>query len=229
VIGDQLDVLARLRAVLPARWFPDSAPILDGLLSGLAAGWSWVYQQLHYVQAQTRIATATGIWLDIIAQDYFGARLVRRAGQSDPALRSAIRRELFRERGTRGAIVAVLRDLTGRPPLIFEPAHPADTGGYTTSSGGGGGGGGGGVAYGSAGGWGSLALPFQCFVTAYRPLGGGIAMVGGWCSGGGAYGQGAIEYASLAMVQTQVTDEDIYNAVADVLPIATIGWTKIAD
>ncbi|HEY7579410.1 MAG TPA: hypothetical protein VH855_17590 [Acetobacteraceae bacterium] len=219
-----MDVLARLRAVLPARWFPDSAPVLDGLLSGLAAGWGWIHQQLRYVQAQTRIATATDIWLDIIAQDYFGARLVRRAGQSDPAFRSAIQRELFRERGTRGALVAVLQDLTGRPPLVFEPARPADTGGYTSSAGGGGG-----VAYGSAGGWGSLALRFQCFVTAYRPLGGGIAMVSGWCSGSGAYGQGAIEYASLAMVQTQVTDEDIYNAVADVLPVATIGWTKIAN
>jgi hypothetical protein len=54
-------------------------------------------------------------------------------------------------------------------------------------------------------------------------------MVSGWSSGGGAYGQGAIEYASLAMVQAQVTDEDIYNAIADVLPVATIGWTKIVD
>jgi hypothetical protein len=31
------------------------------------------------------------------------------------------------------------------------------------------------------------------------------------------------------MVQAQVTDGDIYNAVAGVLPVATIGWTRITD
>jgi hypothetical protein len=79
--------------------------VLVGLLSGLASSWSWAYQQLQYVKAQTRIATATDIWLDIIACDFFGNRLVRRVPQSDDAFRSRIRRELFRERGTRGAIV----------------------------------------------------------------------------------------------------------------------------
>jgi hypothetical protein len=54
-------------------------------------------------------------------------------------------------------------------------------------------------------------------------------MICGWCSSAGAYGQGAIEYANLAMVQAQVTDENIYDAVADVLPVATIAWTRITD
>ena len=137
--GDQQDMLARLRTVLPTRWFPDSAPVLDGLLSGLASGWSWAYQQLQYVKAQTRIATATDIWLDIIANDFFGSRLARRTGQSDEAFRSRIQRELFRERGTRGAIIAVLQDLTGRAPLVFEPARSTDTGGYASLTGAGGG------------------------------------------------------------------------------------------
>src|SRR5258708_34314097 len=101
--GDQLDMLARLRTVLPTRWFPDQAPVLDALLSGLAAAWTWAYDQLHYVKAQTRIATASDIWLDIIALDFFGRHLVRRSGQSDAAFRARIQRELFRERGTRGA------------------------------------------------------------------------------------------------------------------------------
>ena len=220
--GDQQDMLARLRTVLPTRWFPDSAPVLDGLLSGLASAWCWAHQQLQYVKAQTRIATATDVWLDIIANDYFGNRLARRAGQSDGAFRSRIQRELFRERGTRGAIVAVLHDLTGRAPLVFEPARSTDTGGYGSLSGAGGG-----VGYGRAGGWGSLTLPFQCFITAYRPVGSGIATViwlGRPCGG---YGRGAIEYASLEMVQGQVTDADIYTAVAGVLPVAVIGWTRI--
>ena len=217
-------MLVRLRTVLPARWFPDDTPVLDGLLSGLAAGWSWAYQQLQYVKAQTRIATATGIWLDIVALDFFGHRLVRRAGQSDTAFRNRIQRELFRERGTRAAIISVLQDLTGRPPFVFEPARSTDTGGYASMIGAGGG-----VAYGSVGGWGSLMLPFQCFVTAYRPLDSGIATVCGWGGPAGGYGQGTIEYASLEMVQGQVTDTDIYAAVADVLPVATIGWTRITN
>ena len=223
MLGDQPDMLARLRAVLPTYWFPDSAPVLDGLLNGLAAGWAWSYQQLQYVKAQTRIATATDIWLDVIADDFFGNRLSRRPGQSDSALRGRIQRELFRERGTRGAIASVLLDLTGRAPIIFEPARPTDTGGY------GGLHAGGGVAYGSAGGWGSLVLPYQCFITAFRPVGSGIAMVGGWGCPAGAYGRGAIQYAGLEMVQGQVADRDICEAVAGVLPVAVIAWTRITN
>jgi hypothetical protein len=137
--GDREDMVARLRAVLPTRWFPDGSPVLDGVLNGLAAGWSWAYDQLQYVKAQTRIATATDVWLDIIANDFFGSRLVRHAGQGDKAFRGRIQRELFRERGTRGAIISVLQDLTGRAPVVFEPARPADTGGYASLTGVGGG------------------------------------------------------------------------------------------
>jgi hypothetical protein len=221
--GDQQDMLSRLRTALPTRWFPDDAPILTGLLSGLASAWSWTHDMLQCVVAQTRIATATDIWLDIIAQDYFGSRVTRRAGQSDTVFRDHVRRELFRERGTRAAVVSVLQDMTGRTPAVFEPGNTTDTGGYRSLNGAGGG-----MAYGVAGGWGSLGLPFQCFITAYRPTGSGIAVVAGWGGPCGAYGHGAIEYASLAMVQGQVTDADIYTAIADVLPVATIGWTRIA-
>ncbi len=222
--GDLKDMAARLRAVLPARWFPDHSPVLDGVLNGLAAGWRWAYQQLQYVKAQTRLATATDIWLDVIASDFFGSRLVRRTGQGDAAFRARIQLELFRERGTRGAVVAVLYDLTGRAPAVFEPARTTDTGGYASFAGAGGG-----AAYGIAGGWGSLALPFQCFITAYRPSGSGVATVSGWGGPAGGYRLGAIEYASLEMVQGQVTDADIYAAVASVLPVATIGWTRITN
>jgi len=215
--GDQSDMLARIKAVLPIRWFADTTPLLDGLLSGLAWAWSWVYSLLVYVQAQTRIATATDVWLDIIASDFFGNRLQRRAGQNDDAFRLLIQGNLLREHGTRRSIVSAVQDLTGRAPKIFEPMRTTDTGGYAV----------GGLGYGAAGGWGSMALPFQCFVTAYRPSGSGIALVSGWGAPAGAYGTGAIEYASLAMVQGQVTDGDINAAIADVLPVAAIAWTRI--
>lgn len=224
MVGDREDMLRRLRAVLPARWFPDDAPILEGLLTGLSTAWQWSYDLLHYVRMQTRAATATDIWLDIIALDFFGNTVVRRQGQGDLSFRNRIRRELFRERATRGAIVAILEDLTGRSPVVFEPSRITDTGGYGSFSGGGGA-----VGYGVAGGWGSLNLPFQCFITAFRPLGSGIATVSGWSGTAAGYGIGAIEYASLEMIQGQVTDSEIYSAVAEVLPIATTGWTRITN
>ena len=218
LIGDQQDMLRRIKAVLPARWFADTSPVLDGVLSGLAAGWAWLYGLLAFVMAQTRIATATGVWLDMIARDCFGTRLSRRGAQSDDAFRTRIQRELLRERGTRGAISAVLQDLTGRPPVIFEPARAADTGAYGLATG-----------YGMAGAWGSLNLPYQCFVTAFRPHGNGIAQISGWGAPAGGYGRGALEYASLDMVQGQVTDEDINAAIAGVLPVATVAWTRITN
>ncbi|MBS0558421.1 MAG: hypothetical protein JSR21_00020 [Proteobacteria bacterium] len=216
--GDQSDIVYRLKAVLPAGWFADETPILDGLLSGFGWAWSWAYSLWSYTRQQTRIATASDVWLDIIANDFFGSMLTRRVGQDDDAFRLIIQTNLLREHGTRQAVEGALFDLTGRTPVIFEPSRTSDTGGYATY----------GLVYGAVGGWGSLALPFQCFVTAYRPSDSGIALVGGWRSPVGAYGSGAIEYASLAMVQGQVTDADITAAIANVLPVAAIAWTRIS-
>ncbi|MBV8399017.1 MAG: hypothetical protein JOZ17_09790 [Acetobacteraceae bacterium] len=223
MVGDQSDILARLKAVLPAGWFSDATPVLDAILSGPAWGWSWVYNALQYVKSQTRIATATGVWLDVAAVDFFGARIVRK-GRSDATFSAYIRREVLRDRGTRAAVAAILTDLTGRPPAIFEPSRPADTGAW-----GGQGQGTMGLGYGAAGGWGSLSLPFQAFVTAYRPRRSGIAQVTGWCAIGGGYRTGSIEYASLAMTQGPVTDADIYASVASVMPVAAIAWTRISN
>lgn len=216
--GDREDMLRRLKAVLPLRWFGDVTPLLDALLDGLAAGWCWTYGLLSFCIAQTRVATASGLWLDLVAKDFFGDRLKRRASQSDAAMRARIEHELLRERATRGAILALLTDLTGRTPIVFEPARPGDTGGWGAA-----------IGYGLAGGWGNLGLPFQCFITASRPLGNGIAQVAGWGTAGGGYGVGSIEYGSLAMLQGQVTDADIYGAIASTLPVACTAWTRITN
>jgi hypothetical protein len=224
MIGDQADFQNRLKAMLPQSWFPDDAPILYCLLGALGSGWSLIYAMLKYVKSQTRIASASDLWLDLVAWDFFGRRLRRQPSEGDDALRSRIMLEMFRERATRSAVEAMLQDLTGRTPIIFEPARTSDTGGYTSFDGQGGG-----IAYNTAGGWGNLSLPFQCFVTAYRPNEGGIGQMTGWGGLTGGYGVGTIEYASLDMVQAQVTDADIYSAITGVLPAATIGWTQIID
>jgi len=216
-------MLQRLKAVLPVHWFADDTPVLDALLGGLASVAAGLYQLLADVRLQTRIATATDVFLDMIATDFFGARVTRRTGESDAAFRATIIADLVRERGTRAAVVSVLTDLTGRAPVVFEPARPADTGAWGVGS-----------AYGSAaasgaGGWGSLMLPFQCFVTAYRPQGQGVALVSGWGQAAGGWGAGIIEYASLSMVQGQVLDADIDAAIASVMPVASIAWTQISN
>jgi hypothetical protein len=218
MIGDSQDMLARLKAVLPSRWFPDATPVLDGMLTGLATANAWAYALLAGVRLAARIGTATGGFLDMIAQDYFGARVTRRLGQGDDPFRVRIEAELLRERGTRSAVISALQDLTGRAPVVFEPMRPADTRAWGIAGG-----------YGATGGWGSLLLPFQCFVTAFRAQGAGIAAVAGWGSGAGGWGAGAIEYASLAMLQGQITDADIDAAIAGVMPVAAIAWTKITD
>lgn len=216
--GDAADMQGRLASLLPLRWFADSTPVLSSLLAGLAEGWAWLNDMLTYARQQTRIATATDTFLDLVSQDCFAAALPRRTGESDAAFRARIRQELLRARATRPALIGVLTDLTGRTPVIFEPARPADTGAYGVA-----------LGYGVAGGWGSLALPFQCFVTAFRPLGAGVPMVSGWGSGAGGWGGGAIEYASRPMVEAQVADADITAAIARTLPAATIAWTRISD
>lgn len=223
MIGDQQDILFRLKHVLPLRWFPDDTPVLDTLLNGIAWGWAWVYQLLGYVISQTRVTTAENIWLDLIAADYFGAALGRRIGESDNTYRMRITAELVRERGTRRAIVQSLLDQTGRSPMVFEPAKTSDTGGYGNCSGTYYG-----AAYAIAGGWGSLSLPFQFFVTAYRPESGGIGSVSGWDCNGGGYGQGSLEYANPNMMQCQATDSEILNAITSVLPVGVIAWARIS-
>lgn len=221
--GDQQDILLRLKQVLPLRWFPDETPVLDTVLNGTAWAWAWIYEILQSVICQARISTAEGNWLDLIAADYFGRGTARCIGENDKAYRLRIKLELIRERGTRRSVISSLVDLTNRSPVIFEPANAFDTGGYGNINGTGGG-----IAYGRAGGWGSLCLPFQFFITAYRPASAGIGGVSGWSCGGGGYGLGSLEYASVAMMQGQVTDADIRTAITNVLPVGVIAWTRIS-
>jgi hypothetical protein len=211
--GTPSDIVARLKAVLPTQWFPDNTPVLDTLLLGLATASSSLYVLLTAVQLQTRIATATGQFLDGASTDFFANRLPRRNTESDDTFRLRIRQELVREHATRASVVSVVSDLTGNAPSIFEPARVSDTGGYAT----------GGSAYGNAGAWGSLSLPFQILVTVKRAQGVGIANIAGYGTGG------PLARASLSAAAGQVTDSDIYAAIASVMPTSTRAWTRITN
>jgi len=150
----QANLLARLKSALPSRWFPDATPILDGLLSGLAATWATLFQGLTYLQAQTRLTTASDLFLDLAAIDYFGADIRRAMGESDTTFRTRLKHEFLRDHATRSALITAVTETTGSAPQVFEFARPTDTGAYGIA-----------LGYGAAGAWGSLALPYQALIT----------------------------------------------------------------
>lgn len=157
-IGNRDDMRSRIRLALPDRWFGDVAPVLDGLLTGLGAAWAVLHRALAVVQVQSRRLTATGGFLDLSAQDLFGGRLPRRFGETDDPFRARIGRALRRGRATRAALLDAAAEANSGTVRIFEPAQPHDTGAY----------GGPGLAWGAAGGWGSLAMPLECLVVIRR-------------------------------------------------------------
>lgn len=217
-IGDAADMQSRLQLTLPGGWFGDSTPVLDATLAGFAAAFAFCFSLLSYVQQQTRIATATDVNLDLVAQDFFASGLSRNPGEGDAVFRARIQQNLLAPAATRSALVRKLALLTGKTPIVFEPANALDTGGYGIDAS---------LAYGAAGGWGSLALPYQFFVTAFRPEGGAIAHAAGYGSPAGGYDVGLIEYVNPSMQTATVSDAEIYAATASALPVGATAWTAL--
>lgn len=216
--GSQSDFLSRIKSLLPNGWFGDDTPVLDAVLNGIGSALAAVYDLTGYARLQTRIATASDGFLDLVSYDFLGTTLPRRAGESDAAFRARIQAELLLERGTREGMIRALEILTGRTPLIFEPGRTTDTGGLNTNS----------MGLNVAGGLGSLALPYQVFITAYRPVGQGIPLIAGLGFPHGALNTGSqTELASLDMIAGAVTDADIYRTVDSVKVAGTLAWVKI--
>lgn len=231
-LGSQSDFVNRLAAALPIGWFPNiaDAPVLNGLLSGIASIWTSLWSLLSYVNTQKRISTATDINLDIISADFLGDQLPRNAGESDASFRARIKASIFQPMVTRAAVSAALTTVTGAAPKIFEPRNPADTGGWgasgsTAPTG---------VAYGACGGYGSYQLPFQFFVQTQLPataslppavqgygtrIGAPGAVIGG-------YGSGAIEYEDQAQTFLAIEDGEVLAVLNRVKPAATVAWVS---
>ena len=211
MVGEVGDFVSRLRRVLPTRWFGGVAPQADALLSGFGTAWSAIYALIAVVRNQARLLTASGVFIDMIAQDFFGGLLPRRATELDAAYAQRIRLELLRPRGTRQAMTLALTQLTGQPAVVFEPARPTDTGGYNTPR----------LSYRVAGALGSLGLPYQSFIKVRRPHGAGIALFAGYGTGGYSV------YGALGMVVSAVPDTDIYATAAGVVPAGYTAWVQI--
>ena len=165
------DFPGRMRALLPRKWFPDTAPgaasstpYLDVALNGMGWGWQQIYDGITYIRTQSRIATATDVWLDLISLDFFNGALPRIAGELDASFRARIKAKLFTPTATRSAITQSVAAATGRPTVVIEPWNTGDCGAVA----GAGNAAGGQLAWGSAGSWGSLQYPAQFFVQAKR-------------------------------------------------------------
>lgn len=156
-VGDAADITARLKSVLPAGWFPDTTPVLDGLLAGFADVGALIYAQLQYAKTQMRILSSTDGWIDYVAADYFGNAITRDIGESDTVFRSYILKNMFREKATRHAIDSVLFDFTGKHPVIVEGQLIPDVGACNV-----------GTLACNEGGWCGSALPAEIWVDAYR-------------------------------------------------------------
>jgi hypothetical protein len=227
MLGDVADIRARLRAVLPSRWFGDHSPNLDTILTCLATPWAWLYSLIQYTRSQTRFKSATGQWLDLISLDFFGQSLRRRDGEADDTFRKRILFAVIQEAATRSAISSNLDYLTGSLPQIFEPTNSGDTGAYgagsnsleTCSFG---------LAYGVVGGWGNLQLPYQFFVNVRRPLIQGISWLAGYGTGSGGYGTGMIAYVDLALLGGTVSNEDIEISLVRSIPVTTTAWLRVS-
>lgn len=214
--GDSADMLARLKGLLPARWFAQTAPYRDAVLGAIADVLAWSYDLFQWVIAQSRIATATDVFLDLAAFDFLGLWFRRRSGEADDSFRTRLLAEILRERVTRAGLVRALVDLTGRAPSVFEPRRPADTGGY-----------GAGVGYSVGGGYGSLLLPAQAFVTALRPATSGIPYVGGYAIASAYRTPSATEYADLAAAGAQITDAEITDTIDRTIAAGVTAWVSI--
>lgn len=170
------DFVALMQSLLPKSWFTRPAPVLTGVLTGVAYPLWAVYQQIAALKTQARLQTASGEMLDIAAYDFHGVNFARVENETDTSFSARLRRSLFQPSATRGAVIAAVEGVTNRQATIIEPTNPQDTGGYGYAAG-----------YSSGGRFGSLLHPYTFLVDALRPLNNNLPALPGYGSGPLAY------------------------------------------
>lgn len=227
-IGDFDDITLRFNEYLVG-WFGDSPPVVDSIIEGYAEVWAWFYVQYIYLKNQTRIKTATDVYLDLISIDFFGTELPRKHEESDGNFRIRILLNLFRERATREGMRKVLFDLTGFEPIIIEPYRPQDTGAYNVAST---------MGYNIAGRYSGAGLQYQAFIIVFRPILNGAGNFAALNVTNNGYNvvqsptkenPDLIAYCSKSLLESYVTNADIYHAVAITRMNSTRIWVKIED
>ncbi len=215
-LGGADDIIRRVKLLLPKGWWNDSAPIRDAIIGGLSDVSAWCYSLIVYAKKQTRVASATDLWLDILSKDYFRFELPRRVNEPDEAFRTRIQKELIRERVTRKGMNDALTDLTGKTPYIFEPWNTGDAGAWDVGT----------FALDIAGGWGDTILPAQSFVNVIPP-GAGIPGAPGWDCAALGWDIGGM-WGDMNLISGTITDQDIYDTINKTRPTGAIVWTQLS-
>lgn len=211
------DMRNRITSLLPP-WFNDCNPTLDSLINAAAQGAFFINGLYEFAKLQTRINSANDIFLDVIAYDFFGSSLNRAPGLDDDAFRKQILMNLFRERATRQAVLDIIHDTTDVDGSVFEFLNPVDTGAYSAPT----------IGYGITGGYGSIQHPYEALVYAQRKPTTGYPYISGYgvpYSGYDVASQG--EYMSDANIKQQVNDNQIFQAIESVRPLATKLWVNL--
>ena len=205
--------LGRIKSVLPPGWFSTATPVLDAFLTGLASPFAFIYDILSAVRCETRITTATGAILDLVASDFFGLRLVRQVGESDTAFRAQILTAVLQPCATRLALSNAVEAMIGEKPVIFEPARPVDAGSYCDNC----------LGYCVAGAWGSIELPFQIFLTIPSLRVPGVPVVAGYGTAG------PLCYLDFSMIPASISRGQVLSQIASNIPIGTTAWVRFQD
>jgi hypothetical protein len=215
-LGGADDIIRRVKLLMPKGWWNDAAPIRDAIIGGLSDVSAWCYSLIVYAKKQTRVASATDLWLDILSKDYFRFELPRRVNEQDEAFRTRIQKELIRERVTRKGMNDALTDLTGKTPYIFEPWNTGDAGAWDVGT----------FALDIAGGWGDTCLPAQSFVNVIPP-GAGIPGAPGWDCAALGWDIGGM-WGDMNLISGTITDQDIYDTINKTRPTGAIVWTQLS-
>jgi hypothetical protein len=220
MIGDSNDILSRVKRLIPNGWFSYVAPNRDAIMGAASDLAAWCYSWIGYAKAQSRLATAYGVWLDIWANDFLGSSLVRGGAQDDDTFRALVKATILRERVTRAGMIQAMKNITGHTPSIFEPWNTGDTGAYSSQT----------QKYGSMGygvgqgGYGNMGLPAQTFMQIHRGGPSGIPFVGGYGDSVGGYGVGVIEYAGPIVAESGITNDMILKIANLTKPTGSTVW-----
>lgn len=219
--GDQADIVNRQSSAFPAGWFQGLTPIRDGILNGSAAIGAWLYSLWVYIKLQTRIATASDGWLDIISWDFFGPTMPRNTNETDAAFSRRLRFNILPIRATRQGMINVLTFMTGYAPQISEGFRPIDTGAWSLLGG-----------WSLLGSWGvpvgSAAAAYQAFITIImKPQ--GIPSRSAWGSGFGGYsrpgiGSGGLVWSALTDMPGYVSQSALFAAINAFKTFGTLIW-----
>jgi hypothetical protein len=113
--GDSNDILTRVKMLIPFRWFAWVAPLRDAVLGGLSDSTAWCYSWIVYARQQSRIATSTGPFLDLISYDFL-ARHLPRGQMNDATYRVRIMATILQERVTRAGMIWAINGFVGTAP-----------------------------------------------------------------------------------------------------------------